>query len=158
MMVHMDDEKPRYADPEMDEWLENVDDVTASIEGILDGTITDFEAFDKKQHLKQRSKEIRLEEQRAKHERILKMGRDGKGEGERYLWWCKKCFVEYGIDLEGNKCSRCSGPLMSQKERRADLMAKVDDFRAAKVKHQWRKDKWVHQLQGLGILVARHRL
>lgn len=136
-------EKWQKKDPAMEEWLGEVDDVTASIEGIINGTITDFDAFDEKMELKQRTKEIREEEKRAKMERYMLMGRDGKGEGQNYRWWCKNCFVEYGIDLEDNKCSRCKGDLMSQPDRRAELLAKCDVFREAKVKHQWRKDKWL---------------
>ncbi|OLP86918.1 hypothetical protein AK812_SmicGene31925 [Symbiodinium microadriaticum] len=26
-------------------------------------------------------------------------GVEGKGEGKKYKWWCKRCFVEYYIDL-----------------------------------------------------------
>jgi len=147
-----DDDKWKQKDPAMEEWLEDVDDVTKSIDSIINGTITDFDAFDHKMHLKQRTKEIREEEKRAKMENYLLMGREGKGEGERYRWFCKRCFVEYGIDLDDNKCSRCSGELMSQPDRRAELMAKVDVFREAKVKHQWRKDKWLRWKKSQAML------
>lgn len=138
-----DDKFSTRKDPKMEEWLEDVDDVTASIDSIINGTITDFDAFDRKMELKQRTKEIREEEKRSKMEQYMLMGRDGKGEGQNYRWWCKRCFVEYGIDLEDNKCSRCQGDLMSQPDRRAELLGKCEVFREAKVKHQWRKDKWL---------------
>jgi tetratricopeptide (TPR) repeat protein len=151
---HEEEENKKWGgkDPAMDDWLENVDDVTADIESIINGTVTDFEAFDQKMELKQRTKEIREEEKRSKMERYLLMGRDGKGEGQNYKWWCKKCFVEYGIDLDDNKCSRCQGELMSQPDRRAELMGKVEVFREAKVKHQWRKDKWLRWKKSQSML------
>lgn len=129
---------------EVEEWAANVDEVTDQIHGIINGTITDFEGFDKKLELKERAKQIRREEQQAKREKFFLNGIEGKGEGTKYKWWCKRCFVEYLIDLPENRCTRCqqSDKMMTQADRRAELMDKVGDFKETKAKHQWRKDKW----------------
>eukprot|EP00441_Pelagodinium_beii_P047349 CAMPEP_0197621836 /NCGR_PEP_ID=MMETSP1338-20131121/2275_1 /TAXON_ID=43686 ORGANISM="Pelagodinium beii, Strain RCC1491" /NCGR_SAMPLE_ID=MMETSP1338 /ASSEMBLY_ACC=CAM_ASM_000754 /LENGTH=1093 /DNA_ID=CAMNT_0043191385 /DNA_START=80 /DNA_END=3361 /DNA_ORIENTATION=- len=140
----------RTADPghmstsQVEEWATEVDDVTAKINGIIDGSITDFDALDRQMDLKARTKQIREEEAKARKERFLLNGCEGKGEGERYKWWCKRCFVEYFIDLPEHQCTRCkkSDQMMTQQERRAELMDKVEVFKEDKARHQWRKDKW----------------
>jgi tetratricopeptide (TPR) repeat protein len=129
---------------EVEEWAENVDEVTDQIRSIIDGTITDFEGFDKKLELKERAKQIRQEEIKARREKFFLNGIEGKGEGTKYKWWCKRCFVEYLIDLPENTCTRCqqTDNMMTQADRRAELMDKVGDFKETKARHQWRKDKW----------------
>ncbi|CAL1152317.1 unnamed protein product [Cladocopium goreaui] len=129
---------------EIEEWSNEVEEVTSQIRGIIDGTITDFEDFDQKLALKDRAKQIRQEEQQARRQKVLLYGSEGKGEGTKYKWWCKRCFVEYFIDLPEGKCSRCqqSDQMMSQEARRAELMEKLDVFKEEKAKHKWRKDKW----------------
>lgn len=79
-----------------------------------------------------------------RRQRALLQGCEGKGEGTKYRWWCKRCFVEYSIDLAEGKCTRCgqSDKMMSQEARRAELMEKLDSFKEEKAKHKWRKDKW----------------
>jgi len=134
----------RMSNQDVEEWANEVDDVTAQIAGIIDGSITDFDALDHKMNLKVRSKQIREEEMKAKKERFLLNGCEGKGEGDRYKWWCKRCFVEYFIDLPDNKCTRCgqSDQMMTQQARREQLLDKVEVFKEEKARHQWRKDKW----------------
>jgi len=129
---------------EIEDWSNEVEEVTSQIRGIIDGTITDFADFDEKLALKERAKQIRQEEQQARRQKTLLFGIDGKGEGTKYKWWCKRCFVEYMIDLPEGKCSRCqqSDQMMSQEARRAALMEKLDVFKEEKAKHKWRKDKW----------------
>lgn len=45
------------------------------------------------------------EEQRKLKEKLLE-GIKGKGEKDNYVKFCKKCFVEYQIDLD--KCTHCN--------------------------------------------------
>jgi len=129
----------------LDEWVENVDETHQQINDILNGTITDFDEFDRQQNLKQRAKEIKVEEFAEKKERFFLYGVSGKGEGKNYKWWCKRCFVEYRIDLQDNKCTRCdqADKMMTPEGRREELMGKLEGFKEVKVKHQWRKDKWL---------------
>jgi len=135
---------PGASPKDVDEWANNVDEVTEQIRGIIDGTITDFDAFDRQLELKDRAKQIREEEAKARKERFFLNGTEGKGEGQRYKWWCKRCFVEYHIDLPEGKCTRCGKDdmMMSQQARRDELMGKLEVFKEEKAKHQWRKDKW----------------
>jgi tetratricopeptide (TPR) repeat protein len=132
-------------DSEIDDWADNVDEVSAQIRGIIDGTITDFDAFDKEQNLKERAKEIRQEDLRIRRERFFLNGTEGKGEGKRYKHWCRRCFVEYLIDLPGGKCTRCQqdDKMVTQPERHEELMGKLDDYKKTRVRHQWRKDTWL---------------
>jgi len=132
------------SDQEVSDWTNHVDEVTSQINNILNGTITDFDKFDQDLALKERAKQIRVEEANERRERIIKYGCEGKGEGKQYKWWCKRCFVEYSIDLPENKCTRCkqSDKMMTQEERREELMGKLAVFKEEKVKHQFRKDKW----------------
>lgn len=81
--------------------------VTSQIRGIIDGTITDFEAFDQQLALKERAKQIRQEELLQRKQRLLLYGNEGKGEGTKYKWWCKRCFVEYTIDLPEGSWTKC---------------------------------------------------
>ncbi|CAJ1395632.1 unnamed protein product [Effrenium voratum] len=135
---------PGRGNKEIEEWSNEVEEVTSQIRGIIDGTITDFEAFDQQLALKERAKQIRQEESQARRQKFLLNGSEGKGEGTKYKWWCKRCFVEYLIDLPEGKCTRCqqSDKLMSQEARREELMGKLEVFKEEKAKHKWRKDKW----------------
>uniref|UniRef100_A0A7S4QH08 Protein unc-45 homolog B n=1 Tax=Alexandrium monilatum TaxID=311494 RepID=A0A7S4QH08_9DINO len=138
----------------VDEWVDHVDEVSAQIRGIIDGTITDFDAFDRQLELKDRAKQIREEEAKARRERFFLYGIEGKGEGKQYKWWCKRCFVEYAIDLPDNKCTRCkqSDQMMTQQARRDELMGKLEVFKEEKAKHQWRKDKWLRWKKSQALL------
>lgn len=68
--------------------------------------------------------------------------------------WCKRCFVEYAIDLHENKCTRCkqSDQMMTQQARRDELMGKLEVFKEDKAKHQWRKDKWLRWKKSQALL------
>lgn len=138
----------------IEEWTADVDDVSAQIKGIIDGTITDFDELDRKMNLKERTKQIREEELKLRRERFFLQGFEGKGEGSRYKWWCKRCFVEYSIDLPENHCTRCKkdDKMMTQEQRREELMGKLDDFKEKKAKHQFRKDKWVRWKKSQALL------
>lgn len=143
---------PASGNPDLDEWVQDVDDISAKIHGIIDGTITDFDDFDYKMQLKARAKEIRIEEEKARRQRLLLYGTESKGEGKNYKWWCKRCFVQYSIDLE--KCTRCeqSDKMMTPETRRDELMGKLGVFKEEKVKHQWRKDKWLRWKKSQALL------
>eukprot|EP00421_Protoceratium_reticulatum_P021651 CAMPEP_0168388320 /NCGR_PEP_ID=MMETSP0228-20121227/16392_1 /TAXON_ID=133427 /ORGANISM="Protoceratium reticulatum, Strain CCCM 535 (=CCMP 1889)" /LENGTH=988 /DNA_ID=CAMNT_0008401567 /DNA_START=24 /DNA_END=2990 /DNA_ORIENTATION=+ len=142
------------ADKDVEDWVNNVDEVSSQIHSILDGTIVDFDEFDRKLALKDRAKQIREEEARERRERYFLYGVESKGEGRQYKWWCKRCFVEYAIDLPGNACTRCKQPdkMMTQQARRDELMGKLDSFKETKNKHQWRKDKWLRWKKSQALL------
>mmetsp|Transcript_145039 Transcript_145039/g.368022 ORF Transcript_145039/g.368022 Transcript_145039/m.368022 type:complete len:1105 (+) Transcript_145039:115-3429(+) len=139
---------------ELDEWVQNVDDVSAQIKGIIDGTLTDFEALDHNMAIKERAKQIRHEELLQKRNRFFLYGNEGKGEGTKYKWWCKRCFVEYLIDLPQNTCTRCkqADKMMTQQERRDELMGKLEDYKKVRSSHQWRKDKWIRWKKSQALL------
>lgn len=144
----------RTSETELNEWVQDIDEVSAQIKGIIDGDITDFEAFDQKMALKERMKQIREEEQEIRRQNFFLNGTEGKGEGDRYKWWCKRCFIEYLIDLPRNACTRCkqSDKMISQKERREELMSKLADYKETKNKHQCRKDKWLRWKKSQALL------
>ena len=47
----------------------------------------------------------------------------GKGAAVDYEVFCRRCQAEYAVKYE--KCTRCSGPVITQAQRREELMAKV---------------------------------
>lgn len=140
--------------PSADDFVAEVDEVTAQIQGIIDGTITDFDAFDQQLELKERAKRIKEEEAKERYERAVLFGREGKGEGRDYKWWCKRCFVEYRINLSENKCTRCkqSDKMMTQEARREELFGKLEIVKGERIKHQWRKDKWTRWKRSQALL------
>ena len=77
------------------------------------------------------------------------MGRSGKGEDfESYKTFCKSCHTEYQIEKSDmTKCNRCgqSKYLMTNLERKEELLGKVDEYKNEKAKHTVRKDKWIRQ-------------
>lgn len=107
--------------------------MSSQIKGIIDGTITDFDEFDRKLDIKGRAKEIRTAESREKREKFFLNGLSGKGVGTKYY-----------IELPGSTCTRCrqSDMMMTQDARREELMGKLEGFKEDKAKHSWRKDKW----------------
>jgi len=137
-----------------EEWANEVDTVSEQIRGIIDGTISDFDEFDHKMDIKDRMKRIKTEELEAKKDRFFKMGREGKGEGRQYKWWCRRCFVEYLVDLPENQCSRChkSDKMVSQEERREELLGKLETFKKTKATHSIRKDKWLRWKKSQAML------
>mmetsp|Transcript_43703 Transcript_43703/g.100885 ORF Transcript_43703/g.100885 Transcript_43703/m.100885 type:complete len:1011 (+) Transcript_43703:57-3089(+) len=144
-----------HSTPEdVEDWVTEVDDISAKIKGIIDGSITDFDNFDREMELKDRAKSIREAEAKEKRERYYRMGIEGKGEGKNYKWWCRRCFVEYSIDLPENRCSRCdqSDKMITRDQRREELLEKVEDMKQEKVRHQWRKDKWLRWKKSQALL------
>merc|ERR1719331_2690263 len=137
-----DTEKKDNIPPEMEHWLGNVDEITSKIMDLTDGKISPYEVDDwyDKRNL---TKEIKEREEKEKAEKEIRFGKSGYGEKENgYKWWCKGCFTEFFCDLDDNKCTRCGTALMAQKDRRAALMTKLDDFKKEKVQRQFRRDKW----------------
>ena len=64
----------------------------------------------------------------------------GKGEKENYVSFCPHCNTEYLIEL--HTCTRCGGKTISQKERREQLLSKVDEFKKRKLRRAERRKKW----------------
>lgn len=91
---------------------------------------------DAKKKFEQQKKKLQEQEKQQK----LNKGRPGKGEKDNYKWFCRKCLVEYEIDLDN--CTRCGGDLITHKDRYAELMDKVEDFKSKKMRKQERKKKW----------------
>lgn len=68
------------------------------------------------------------------------MGREGKGEKENYIRFCRACFREFDIEIEN--CTVCGKPTMSQAERRAELMVKLEKFKEKKKLKLIKKARW----------------
>lgn len=64
----------------------------------------------------------------------------GKGEKEHYLYWCRKCNVEYQI--ESPKCFHCGKDTMKKEDRKAELVALCDVYKAEKDRRAEKKHKW----------------
>ncbi|CAD7941167.1 unnamed protein product [Amoebophrya sp. A25] len=154
---------PAEVDSKYGDFLKNVDDVTQKVQDIISGKITDFDAFDKEQSVKDKAdaekkaiedriRQLRKEEAAEKQQKVLLQGRDGKGQGDDYLLFCKFCFTEYLTDSL-DKCTRCGKePLMTQAERKKELMFKLENYKEEKAKHQVRKDKWLRWKKSQALL------
>lgn len=90
----------------------------------------------KESELKRRKEE---EKKRIEDER-LRNGNEGKGEKDNYLKLCKRCFIEYEIDLD--KCTHCGRDLMKKEDRHKELKAKVEELKVSKAKKKFRKAKY----------------
>ena len=56
-------------------------------------------------------------------------------------------------ELVGGVCTRCGkGGLLSQEQRRAELLGKLEGFKEEKAKHQVRKDKWLRWKKSQALL------
>lgn len=134
----------RLADKEeMEEWLEKVNTVSAQIQDILNDKV-DIDQLentaDKKAAEKAKAREAkRQREEEEKRQKTLR-GRDGGGEKENYLSFCRKCRVEYVVEMP--KCTRCQQDTVSQAERREELKGLVEKYKEAKSRKQERKKKW----------------
>lgn len=78
-------------------------------------------------------------EEAARQEKLLQ-GREGGGEKENYASYCRKCRVEFVMDTP--QCRRCGKPTVPAAERRQELLAKVSEYKDAKLRKQERKKKW----------------
>ena len=72
------------------------------------------------------------------HEAVI----PGKGEGNNYSLFCRKCFLEYkNASIE--RCTRCGNrELLTKNARHAELKGKVEVLRNAYESHKKRKDEW----------------
>lgn len=137
----------RKADYEdADDFLDRVNEVSDKIKDILSGK-ADLNEIDKeiKQKEEEKEKKIKIKEylEREKAEKLqyeLEHGKSGKGEGDNYLLFCKKCFREYNIEKE--TCAFCSTKLITKKQRHNELQEKVSDLKDKKKSKAERKMKF----------------
>ena len=75
-------------------------------------------------------------------------GVHGKGDGQNYALFCRRCFREYASnDLTG--CSNCGSPkLCSRADRQSELRGKVEVLKEAYLRHKNRKDLWYRYEEG----------
>ncbi|SBT79349.1 TPR domain containing protein [Plasmodium malariae] len=137
---------------ELDEFLTKVEDVTTKVRDLLDGKISveDIEKEEKDILLKKRIKEIKREEEKEKEKRQFIMGREGKGNEDDYLFFCRYCFVEYNYHL--TKCKRCNNVVVSKEERKKELNEKVRNYKNLKDKRNVRRSLWHKYLKENGDL------
>eukprot|EP00397_Hematodinium_sp_SG-2012_P011178 GEMP01011310.1.p1 GENE.GEMP01011310.1~~GEMP01011310.1.p1 ORF type:complete len:931 (+),score=227.39 GEMP01011310.1:143-2935(+) len=129
------------SEQETKEFLAQVDDVVGKVNQIMKGDMADFDDFDTNLRIKERAKVLAAQEKKDKVLRQVTMGRDGKGAGENYKMFCRRCHTEYVIEI--SICSRCQGPLMPQEARRKELMGRVEELKVENANHARRKDKWI---------------
>ena len=114
---------------EFEDFLDRVEEVKYELDQITKGLSTDDslqksqDKFDAKKTYKQKLKKLEEEEKK----RVLLQGRSGKGEKENYKMFCTRCETEFLIDL--TTCTRCGHELITQKERRDNLLLKVEDYK-----------------------------
>ncbi|CRG99807.1 TPR domain containing protein [Plasmodium relictum] len=129
-------------DDEIDEFLERVDDVTTKVRNILDNKISieEIEKEERKLFLEKRAKEIKEEEKKEKEKRDFLLGKEGKGNENNYLYFCRFCFVEYSYDLKN--CKRCNELVITREQRKKELEEKVKIYKIEKDKRNARRNNW----------------
>ena len=119
----------RQDQEDFEEFLAKVEDIKSQIEDISNGKIDEkriqetTNAFNAKKVYKEKLKKIEEEEQQKK----LLWGREGKGEKENYDVFCPRCTTEFLLVIP--KCTRCGAETIPQKERREQLLKKVEDYK-----------------------------
>ncbi|KAF4664574.1 hypothetical protein FOL47_005061 [Perkinsus chesapeaki] len=94
----------------------------------------------------QNAEAVKAREAQEKAEALRKYGRPGKGNGEGYMLFCKKCFTEYVSHTD--RCGRCGNEeLTTREERLSELHSKARNLQRENAAHAWRKDKWERWLR-----------
>lgn len=103
------------------------------LDELTDGREKDINGKRGKKKKKLDEEELKTPEQREKErkERQLK-GKPGKGTSDMYEFFCKHCHLEFVRELPNDECTKCSHPVVSREERKAELKAKVDVLVQAK--------------------------
>ncbi|SBS83063.1 TPR domain containing protein [Plasmodium ovale] len=135
---------------DIEEFLEKVEGVTSKVKGLLEGKISieEVEEEERKLLLAKRVKEIKDEEKREKKREEFLQGIKGKGIGDKYLYFCPVCFVEYSYELKN--CRRCNGKVISKEERKNCLKEKVDNYKNLKDKRNIRRNIWKKYMNNSG--------
>jgi tetratricopeptide (TPR) repeat protein len=132
---------------ELEDFNSHIENVCKTVDDLLNDRIApdeiDYETGEKidKKILERRkareAKKVRDEQLRVDKQ---KKGREGGGEKENYINYCRKCRVEF--IFETPVCVRCQKPTIPMAERRKELLEKVEEFKDAKMRKQDRKKKW----------------
>lgn len=132
---------------ELEDFSTHIEEVCKTVDDILNDRVKpeeiDLETGGKiDQKILDRRKARELKKAREEQIRLekIKKGREGGGEKENYLNYCKKCRVEF--TLETPVCIRCQKPTITCADRRKELLEKVEEFKEAKFRKQERKKKW----------------
>ncbi|KEP60662.1 UNVERIFIED_CONTAM: tetratricopeptide repeat-containing protein [Hammondia hammondi] len=134
-----------YKAKEAEAFLERVEEVHETIQGLIDGSVdaAELERQEEREKWRERAKQINKEEKAARTREELLMGREGKGEnkGRPYTFFCRACLVEFTLPSM-TQCTRCGRPVLSREARLAQLEKKVELFKEEKAKHLTRKARW----------------
>nr|PIL97390.1 tetratricopeptide repeat-containing protein [Toxoplasma gondii COUG] len=134
-----------YKAKEAEAFLERVEEVHETIQGLIDGSIdaAELERQEEREKWRERAKQINKEEEAARAREALLMGREGKGENKKrpYTFFCRACLVEFTLPSM-TQCTRCGRPVLSREARLAQLEEKVELFKEEKAKHLTRKARW----------------
>lgn len=131
---------------EFDDFLDKVTQVTDAIQGLKTGSVSLDEA-DALADAINPEKQAEKEAQRLAAEKLerQKKGRAGKGMGDDYEWFCKACFLEYQVDMEGDTCVKCQGELTRQADRVAEIRAKAKKLARAKHYRDCKRKLFAHR-------------
>ena len=114
----------------MEDWLDQVDYLTSEVNDIISGKI-DINASIEKEETRKAKERIAKEEKEHKERARLQYGKGGKGvKFDKFTRYCKRCGVEFEIDI--NPCPRCMNETQTSEERKEELMAKLEVYKAEK--------------------------
>jgi tetratricopeptide (TPR) repeat protein len=136
-----------HKEEEMQDFIENVEDVCKRVDDILNDRVPLDEIdkvkdvpLDRKAIERKKAREEKARREEAEKIEKAKKGREGGGDKENYVDFCRKCKVEYVFATP--VCVRCESKTISQKERKAELLQMVEKYKEAKQRKQDRKKKW----------------
>ncbi|CBZ56436.1 conserved hypothetical protein [Neospora caninum Liverpool] len=134
-----------YRAREAEDFLERVEEVHETVRGLIDGSIdaAELERQEERETLRERAKQMKKEEEAARAQEALLMGREGKGESKTrpYTFFCRACLVEFTLPSMA-QCSRCGGPVLTMEARVSQLTEKVELLKEEKARHMTRKARW----------------
>ena len=78
------------------------------MEGNIEGekAMKEFQIKEAKKKKEEEARQFKIEQKKREELDILKRGNPGKGEKDTYVSLCKRCFVEYQIEMP--KCWHCN--------------------------------------------------
>ncbi|CEP00302.1 unnamed protein product (mitochondrion) [Plasmodiophora brassicae] len=122
-------------DSELDDWLDRIDDVSKTINGLVDGTITDAEC------------DATLDRVTRPAKRIAEAApaptfRSGPGHSDSYAIFCRGCNTEHIDDV--SVCANCgqADVLETRQARQAYLRSRVDDLMKDREQRIARRQRW----------------
>ena len=125
----------REQEDDLDAFLWEAEYVSKQVNDLISGKADISKVVEKEKALKEkkekdeRAKLFKIEEKKKAELEKLKRGQPGKGEKDNYVSLCKRCFVEYQIEMP--KCWHCNKDTISREKRKDELRGRIEEYKMA---------------------------